>query len=71
LHDDFAISAMLAAIDPALIRATQRQGNGTFRINGIELAPIKKTIEWGRKIIAFRAKATAEAIKSAVGEARK
>ena len=26
-----------------------------FRINGIELAPAKKTIEWGRKIVDYRA----------------
>ena len=33
----------------------QRIDADKFRINGIELAPAEKTIEWGKKIIDFRA----------------
>ncbi|MBP3954121.1 creatininase family protein [Gemmata sp. G18] len=70
LHDSFAVSATLAAVDPALIRAKQRQAAKTFSINGVELAPLEKTAEWGKKIINFRAEATAKAIRKAVSEPR-
>ncbi len=65
LHDDFAISASLAAVDPVLIRAKQREAAKKFSINGINLAPVEKTAEWGQKIIAFRADATVTAIRKA------
>jgi creatinine amidohydrolase len=65
LHDDFAISATLASVDPVLIRAKQRQAAGKFSINGVDLAPLEKTTAWGRKIIAFRTAATVKAIQKA------
>ena len=40
----------------------QRIAANKFRINGVELAPAAKTVEWGKKIVAFRAEKTAEAI---------
>ncbi len=64
-HDDFAITAMLMAVDPTLVRMKQRQAAGNFRINGVDLAPAAKTVEWGKKIIDFRAEATAKAIRQA------
>jgi creatinine amidohydrolase/Fe(II)-dependent formamide hydrolase-like protein len=63
LHDDFVMSAQLLAVDPKTIRATQRQKAGNFRINGVDLAPLDKTIAWGRKILAYRADQTVAAIK--------
>ncbi|OWK34506.1 creatininase family protein [Fimbriiglobus ruber] len=65
LHDDFAISAMLAAVDPNLVRARQRQATGKFKINGVDLAPVEKTAEWGRAIIKFRTDMTVAAIRKA------
>ena len=70
IHDDFAITAMLMTVDPKAVRADQRIAAGKFRINGIELAPAEKTIEWGRKIVAFRADRTVEAIRKAIGQSR-
>lgn len=70
-HDCFSVSATLAAVDPALIRAKQRQAAKKFSINGIELAPLEKTVEWGKKIIAFRAEATVKAIRKAIAEPQK
>jgi creatinine amidohydrolase len=64
-HDDFAINATLAAVDPQLIRAKQRQAAKKFSINGVDLAPLEKTVEWGKKIIEFRAEVTAKAIRKA------
>lgn len=68
LHDDFAVTAMLMAIDPNLARMKERGAAGKFSINGIDLAPATKTIEWGKKIIDFRANATVKAIEQALAE---
>ena len=67
LHDDFAMTAMMMSVDRRSVRTKQRIAAGNFRINGVELAPAKKTVDWGRRIIDFRAKLTVEAIKKAIG----
>jgi creatinine amidohydrolase len=67
LHDDFAMSATMLAVDPNSVRMKERMAAGNFRINGIELAPAEKTIEWGRKIIQLRADTTVAAIRKAIG----
>lgn len=64
LHDDFVISAQLLAVDPATIRTQQRIRAGNFRINGVDLAPLEKSIEWGRKILDYRAEQTVTAISA-------
>lgn len=66
IHDCYAVSAMLAAIDPKLIRAEQRIAAETFRINGVPLAPLEKTRAMGRKLIDKYAEVTAEAIRKAI-----
>ena len=68
LHDDFAMTAMMMAVDPASVRTEQRIEAGCFRINGVDLAPKEKTIEWGRRIINFRADATIAAIQKSIGK---
>jgi creatinine amidohydrolase/Fe(II)-dependent formamide hydrolase-like protein len=65
-HDDFAITATMMTVDPTTVRMKQRVAADKFRINGIELAPAEKTIEWGKKIVNFRAEATVQAIKKAM-----
>lgn len=67
LHDDFAVTAMLMTVDPNLVRMKERGAAGKFSINGVELAPAPKTIEWGKKIIDFRANTAVRAIEQAVG----
>lgn len=66
IHDSYAVSAMLAAVDPELIRASRRQAAGKFAINGVPLAPLDKTQAIGRKLIDKYAEVTAEAIRTAV-----
>ena len=66
LHDDFAITAIMMTVDPTTVRMKQRIAADKFRINGIELAPAEKTIEWGKKIVNFRAEATVQAIRKAL-----
>jgi len=65
-HDDFAITAIMMTVDPTTVRMKQRIAADKFRINSIELAPAEKTIEWGEKIVDFRAEATVKAIKKAI-----
>jgi creatinine amidohydrolase len=68
LHDDFAITAQMMAVDPTTVRMKQRLAAKKFRINGIDLAPPEKTIAWGKKIIEYRAEQTAKAIRKAAGK---
>jgi creatinine amidohydrolase/Fe(II)-dependent formamide hydrolase-like protein len=65
LHDDFAITAQMMAVDPTTVRMKQRIAADRFHINGINLAPAENTIAWGRKIIDFRAETTVQAIRKA------
>jgi len=67
-HDDFGITAQMMVVDPTTVRMKQRIAAGKFKINGIDLAPAAKTIEWGRKIVEHRAGITVDAIKKAIGK---
>ncbi len=64
LHDDFAVTAQLMAVDPTTVRMKQRIAAGKFHINGIELRPAE-TAAWGKSIIALRAEMTIQAIRKA------
>src|SRR5947208_13945151 len=68
LHDDFAMEATMLAVDPSSVRMKQRIAAGNFRINGVDLAPAEKTIEWGRQIIDFRAENTVQAIRQKLSQ---
>jgi creatinine amidohydrolase len=68
LHDDFAVTAQMMAVDPTSVRMGQRIAAGKFRINGVELAPAEKTIAWGKKIIEYRAEVTAKAVRAAAAQ---
>ena len=67
-HDDYYISAMIATVSTDAIRMPERVKAGRFVINGVPLAPIEKTIENGRRMIAFRAEATVAAIRKSMGK---
>jgi creatinine amidohydrolase len=66
-HDDFIMEAQMMTVDPTTVRMKERIAVGKFRINGIDLAPPEKTIEWGRKIVNYRADLTVAAIRKATG----
>jgi creatinine amidohydrolase len=70
LHDDYYISAIIAVHDPNGIRAPERAKAGKLVINGVSLAPIEKTVENGRKIVAFRTEKTVAAIRKAMAAAK-
>ncbi|NIS30880.1 MAG: hypothetical protein GWN79_07965, partial [Actinobacteria bacterium] len=58
-HDDYHYSSIIATVDPEHIRAEQRMEAGLFSINGVDLSPLEKTIENGRRLVEYRAEITA------------
>ncbi len=67
-HDDYYISAIIATVSTDAIRMPERVKAGKFAINGVPLAPIEKTIENGKKMVAFRTEATVAAIRKSMGK---
>jgi creatinine amidohydrolase len=56
----------MLTVDPTTVRMKQRIAADKFRTNGIELAPVEKTIEWGKKIVEMRAETTVKAIRKVI-----
>jgi hypothetical protein len=52
--------------DPSSVRYHERVEAGLASINGVEIAPMEETIELGKKMIEFRARYTADAIRRAL-----
>ncbi|MFN7938064.1 MAG: creatininase family protein [Bryobacteraceae bacterium] len=61
IHDDVYYEAQIAAIDPKLIRAAERERKGELSLHGVNLSPIAKTQELGRMLAEYRAGITAKA----------
>lgn len=66
LHDDYAISAMMALVDPLSLRLPQRLEKGLDAINGVKLSPLSRTQENGRKIVERRVDETIVGLKKAM-----
>jgi creatinine amidohydrolase/Fe(II)-dependent formamide hydrolase-like protein len=66
LHDDYAISSMMALVDPNFIRLKQRVAKGKDSINGVKLSPLSATQANARKIVEHRIDATIDALKKAM-----
>jgi hypothetical protein len=64
IHDDVYYESQSAVQDPALIRMEQRMKAGLFSVHGVDLAPIGRTVEIGRKLAAYRAVITARAFEA-------
>jgi creatinine amidohydrolase len=67
-HDNYYISSIIATVSTDAIRMNERRKAGKFVINGVPLDPIAKTIENGKKIVAFRTEVTVAAIKKSMGK---
>ena len=65
-HDDYHYSSIIATTDPDRIRAQQRMEAGLFSINGVDLGPLEKTVANGRKLVQYRARITARAIRRSI-----
>jgi creatinine amidohydrolase/Fe(II)-dependent formamide hydrolase-like protein len=66
LHDDYAISAMMALVDPDSIRLRQRVAVGKDTIHGVKLSPLALTQANARKIVERRVEQTIEGLKKAM-----
>ncbi len=69
-HDDYHYSSIIATTDPTRIRAEQRMKAGLFSINGVDLAPLERTVANGRRLVQYRAEITARAVRRSITEAR-
>ena len=67
-HDDYYISAIISTVSTDAIRMPERRKAGKFVINGVPLDPIAKTIENGKKMVAFRTEVTVAAIKKSMAK---
>jgi creatinine amidohydrolase len=67
-HDDFQITAEMMVVDPASVRLKERIAAGKASINGVPIAPAEKAIEWGRKVVDYRADVTVKAIKAKLNQ---
>lgn len=65
-HDDIWVTAMMMVTDPEQVRYRQRVEVGLGSINGIAIEPLDEAVVLGRKMIEFRAKFTADAIRDVV-----
>jgi creatinine amidohydrolase len=66
LHDDYAISSMMALVDPASIRLSQRAAKGKDSINAVKLSPLSETQKNARRIVDRRVDETIAALKKAM-----
>lgn len=65
-HDDIWVTAMMMVSDPMQVRYEERVSAGLASINGVSIQPLDEAIALGHKMIEFRARLTAEAIRAAI-----
>jgi creatinine amidohydrolase/Fe(II)-dependent formamide hydrolase-like protein len=65
-HDDIWVTAMMMVTNPDTVRHDQRLSADLATINGVDISDREKTIELGRKMVEFRARHTADAIRAAL-----
>jgi len=66
IHDDYGLTSVLMAGNPKNVRLEQRIAANKTTINGISIVPTEKTIEFGRKVVEWRANIAVEAIRKAL-----
>jgi creatinine amidohydrolase len=66
LHDDPVITLNMFITDPKTVRYDERVKAGKATINGVSIADRAKSTELAKKIVAFRAEKTVEAINKAI-----
>jgi creatinine amidohydrolase len=70
MHDDVYYEAQAAVQNPAFIRAEERIKAGLFTLHGVDMAPISKTVELGKKLAVYRAGITAKAFQASLKRLR-
>ena len=64
-HTDLVYEAVMALVDPELVRASTRLAHGDFSVHGIEFESAEAMQELGRKIVGYRTKITVRAMQEA------
>ncbi|MGK2925520.1 MAG: creatininase family protein [Lysobacterales bacterium] len=64
IHTSYYFEAVMAANDPATISAAYRAANGEFSIGGVELGPLEKLIENGRRLVDYRSDLTVAQVRA-------
>jgi creatinine amidohydrolase/Fe(II)-dependent formamide hydrolase-like protein len=70
IHDDYHYEALVALVDPKLVRPEQRIKARKFSIYGVEIGSVQQLLENGRKLAEYRAKITADAIQKSIASSR-
>jgi creatinine amidohydrolase/Fe(II)-dependent formamide hydrolase-like protein len=68
LHDDYAISSIMALVDPTSIRLPQRSAKGKATINGVMLSPLANTQANARKMVEHRVDVTIAGLRNAMDQ---
>ena len=66
IHDDYAITSMMATVDQNSVRTSERRQAGLFSINGVDVDPLDQTKAWGRQLFRYRSEVTVKAIRAAI-----
>jgi hypothetical protein len=66
IHSDYHYEAIMATVNPQLIRTKQRIAAGKYSINGVDMNPPSTTVANGQKLVEYRAKITVAAIRRAI-----
>jgi creatinine amidohydrolase len=66
-HDDPTITTIMMTVNPDHVRIKQRIAKGNASINAVPLSNLAEAVEWGKKIVNYRAEVTVAAIKKALG----
>ena len=66
IHDDYAITSMMATVDQNSVRTSERRQADLFSINGVDVDPLDQTKAWGRQLFRYRAEVTVKAIRAAI-----
>ncbi|HSH75042.1 MAG TPA: hypothetical protein VLA09_05145, partial [Longimicrobiales bacterium] len=70
MHTDIYYEAQTAVQDPDLIRARQREATGRLNLHGVDLSPVSRTVELGRRLAEYRAGITARAFRESMERVR-
>jgi creatinine amidohydrolase len=65
-HDDPTITTIMMTVNPDHVRIKQRLAKGKASINSVPLGNIAEAVEWGRKLVNYRADVTVAAIRKAL-----
>ena len=66
IHDDPSVAVLLMTVNPEYLRWSERVKAGKATIDGVPLTDREKVVGWGRELLEYRSRVTAEAIRKAI-----